>query len=141
MAFATTGPLRHEAQRCLPQRPFALRFWDGTEVPATNGGGPTFSFRSPRAMAHLLRAPGELGLGRAYVSGLLEVDDLDAAVRLVDQWRPPPIGIRDRARLGAAVLRACGLTRPPRRPAAELRLRGSATRSAATGAPCATTTT
>ncbi|MEA2399214.1 MAG: cyclopropane-fatty-acyl-phospholipid synthase [Thermoleophilaceae bacterium] len=124
MAFSTTAPLRHEVERSLPERPFALRFWDGTQVPATNGSGPTFFFRSPRALAHVLRAPGELGLGRAYVAGLLEVDDLDATMRLVDRWRPPPIGVRDRARLGAALLRACGLTRPPRRPTAELRLRG-----------------
>jgi cyclopropane-fatty-acyl-phospholipid synthase len=122
--FADTRPLRREVERCLPERPFALSFWDGSALPATNGGGPTFSFRSPRALAHVLRAPGELGLGRAYVSGLLEVDDLDAAVRLVDAWRPPPIPVRDRARLAAAVARACGLTMPPPRPEAELHLRG-----------------
>jgi cyclopropane-fatty-acyl-phospholipid synthase len=94
-------------------------------VPATTSDAPTFSFQSPQAVAHVLRAPGELGLGRAYVSGLLEVDDLDAAVRLVDGWRPPPLGVREQARLGLALVRACGLTRPPRRPAAELRLRGA----------------
>src|SRR5919198_1541537 len=66
MAFATTRPLREEVARALPERPFALRFWDGTSVPATgNGASPTFWFRSPRAIAHVLRAPGELGLGRA----------------------------------------------------------------------------
>jgi cyclopropane-fatty-acyl-phospholipid synthase len=125
VALAATAPLRSELRRALPERPFELRFWDGTSVPATTDAAPTFSFRSPRAIAHLLRAPGELGLGRAYVSGLLEVDDLDAAVRLADGWRPPPLGVRERARLGLALLRACGIVRPPRRPAAELRLRGA----------------
>ncbi|MEA2373635.1 MAG: cyclopropane-fatty-acyl-phospholipid synthase [Thermoleophilaceae bacterium] len=124
MPFADTRSLRREVERCLPERPFSLSFWDGTAVRATNGGGPTFAFRSPQALAHVLRAPGELGLGRAYVAGLLEVDDLDAAVRLVDGWRPPTVALADRARLGAAIVRACGLTRPPRRPSAELRLRG-----------------
>jgi len=123
--LAVTEPLRTEVRRALPDRPFELRFWDGTSVPATIDAAPTFSFRSPRAIAHVLRAPGELGLGRAYVSGLLEVDDLDAAVRLVDAWRPPPLGVRERVRLGLALVRACGVVRPPPRPAAELRLRGA----------------
>jgi len=68
----------------MPQRPFRVEFWDGTELPATSGdgdgdgdsGGPPFSVRSPRAVGHVLRAPGQLGLGRAYVSGELGVDDI-----------------------------------------------------------------
>ena len=51
--------------------------------------------RSPRAIAHALRAPGQLGLGRAYVSGELAVDDIDAVMRLLDTWQPPPIDGRD----------------------------------------------
>src|SRR5436305_7612417 len=124
MPFSDTRLLRAELARALPERPFAVRFWDGTEVAATENGGPTFDFRSPRALAHVLRAPGELGLGRAYVTGLLEVDDLDAAVELIDEWLPPPLPLAARARLGRAIVRACGLVRPPRVPAVELRLRG-----------------
>src|SRR3954471_9072314 len=124
MAFANTQDLRSELERDLPERPFSVSFWDGTAVPATTGDGPTFHFRSPQALAHVLRAPGELGLGRAYVSGALDVDDLDKAVELVDEWRPPPIPVGARARLARAVVRACGLARPPRRPSVELRLRG-----------------
>jgi cyclopropane-fatty-acyl-phospholipid synthase len=116
--------LREQLQAALPERPFAVSFWDGTSVAATVPGAPTFSFRSPRALAHILRAPGELGLGRAYVAGLLEVDDIDAALRLVDSWEPPDLPIRTRASLGVALARACGLVRPPRVPAAELRPRG-----------------
>jgi cyclopropane-fatty-acyl-phospholipid synthase len=124
VAFERTAPLRDELQAALPERPFAVSFWDGTGVAATVPGAPTFSFRSPRALAHILRAPGELGLGRAYVAGLLEVDDIDAALRLVDSWEPPELTIRARAGLGVALARACGLVRPPRVPGAELRLRG-----------------
>ena len=47
--------------------------------------GPTFTVRSPRAVAHALRAPGQLGLGRAYVAGELEVDDIDAVMRAAGQ--------------------------------------------------------
>jgi cyclopropane-fatty-acyl-phospholipid synthase len=124
VALARTAPLRHEIEAALPRRPFAIRFWDGSDVRATESPAPTFTFRSPRALAHVLRAPGELGLGRAYVAGLIEVDDLDAALRIVDTFEPPALSIRRQARLGLAVIRACGLELPPRRPAAELRLRG-----------------
>ena len=105
-------------------RPFAVEFWDGSRVPSTNGG-PTFHVRSPKAIAHVLRAPGQLGLGRAYVTGSLEVSDLDAVMRLLDTWEPPPMQTPDKLRLAGAAARACGLRRPPRPPAAELRPRGA----------------
>jgi cyclopropane-fatty-acyl-phospholipid synthase len=124
LPFARTEPLRRELAAALPRRPFGVRFWDGTGVEATEPGAPTFTFRSPSAMAHVLRAPGELGIGRAYVCGLIEVDDVDGALRVVDTFEPPKIGWRQLARLGGAVVAACGLTRPPARPQAELRLRG-----------------
>jgi cyclopropane-fatty-acyl-phospholipid synthase len=124
VAFARTAPLRKEIEELLPSRPLALRFWDGTVVEATDPNPPTFVFHSPMALAHVLRAPGELGLGRAYVAGLLDVDDLDGALRIVDTFQPPALTLAERARLGIAVLRACGLVRPPRPPASELRLRG-----------------
>jgi cyclopropane-fatty-acyl-phospholipid synthase len=108
----------------LPRRPFALRFWDGSEVRATEAGAPTLTFTTPRALAHVLRAPGELGLGRAYVAGMIEVDDLDAALLMVDNFEPPPLTVAQRASLAVGLIRACGLVVPPRAPAAELRLRG-----------------
>jgi cyclopropane-fatty-acyl-phospholipid synthase len=83
-----------------------------------------FAVRSPDALAHVLRAPGQLGLGRAYVSGALDVDDVDAVLELLDSWQPPPIDGRARARLSLAAARATGLRRPPRVPASELRPRG-----------------
>jgi cyclopropane-fatty-acyl-phospholipid synthase len=125
MALAITGPLRRELARVFPSRPFSVRFWDQTAVPATVPGSPEFVLRSPVAVAHFVRAPGQLGLGRAYVSGALVVDDLDAAFQVVDEWRPARVTRRDRGRLTAAVLAASGLAGLPRRPALELILRGS----------------
>jgi cyclopropane-fatty-acyl-phospholipid synthase len=122
--LSNTGPLRRELETALPRRPFAIRFWDGTGMRATEPGAPTFTIRSPRALAHMLRAPGELGLGRAYVQGLIEIDDIDAALLVVDTFEPPRLGVQQLGRLGAAVVRACGLTLPPPPPATELRLRG-----------------
>jgi cyclopropane-fatty-acyl-phospholipid synthase len=125
MAFASTGRFRAELERCLPDRPFQIEFWDGSRVPSTTGNGvPHFHVRSPKALAHALRAPGQLGIGRAYVSGELEVDDMDAVIRLLDTWQPPPLAAGDRARLALAAMRACGITAPPPAPTAELIPRG-----------------
>ena len=82
--ISTSSPLRRALPRTFPSRPFRVRFWDGGEVAATQPDSPTFFVREPSALAHFLRAPGQLGLGRAYVDGSLEVDDLDAAFRIVD---------------------------------------------------------
>ena len=122
--LAQPEPLRRELERALPARPFALRFWDGSELTPTAPGGPVFTVRSPAAVAHLLRAPGQLGLGRAYAAGELDADDLDRVIALLDTFHAPPIDRTTRARLTLAAVRACGLTRPPRIPSSELRPRG-----------------
>lgn len=124
MPFANPAPLRREIEARLPERPFTVEFWDGTAVPSTDGDGPTFSVRSPRAAAHALLAPGQLGLGRAYVSGELEVDDIDAVIALLDSWQPPALDSADKRALLLAAVRAAGVTKPPPRPAAELRPSG-----------------
>jgi cyclopropane-fatty-acyl-phospholipid synthase len=120
----STGPLRRELASALPERPFRIEFWDGTSIPSTDGDAATFHVRSPAAVAHVLRAPGQLGIGRAYVSGGLDVDDLDAGLRVVDAYKPPPLDRRGQLRLAVAAARACGPMLPPRPPAAELRPRG-----------------
>jgi cyclopropane-fatty-acyl-phospholipid synthase len=124
MSLATTAPLRRAIARLIPERPFTIQFWDGTAVPATREGGPILSVRSPRAVTHALRAPGQLGLGRAYVTGDLEVDDLDGLNRMMYEWSPPPLPTGNRLRLIAAAARAAGPGLLSRRPAAELRPRG-----------------
>jgi cyclopropane-fatty-acyl-phospholipid synthase len=119
-----SAPLRSELSRVLPERPFTLRFWDGGELPATAPNGLVFSLRSPAAVGHVLRAPSQLGLGRAYVSGTLEVSDLDGLIDLLGSFRPPPIDAGARVRLALAALRACGRTLPPPVPPSELRPQG-----------------
>src|SRR3954469_25152821 len=99
MPFADTEPLRRELERALPERPFEVEFWDGSVVSATDGHGLRFRARSPVAVADMLRAPGQLGLGRAYVRGELEPSDLDAALHVVRTWRPPAMDRAARARL------------------------------------------
>jgi cyclopropane-fatty-acyl-phospholipid synthase len=120
-----TAPLLAELATALPERPFHVVLWDGARLDATApAGGPTFTARSPQALAHVLLAPGQLGLGRAYVSGELEVDDLDAVLSLLRTWSPPPIATPARLRLAVAAALAVGPVRPPRRPQAELVVRG-----------------
>jgi cyclopropane-fatty-acyl-phospholipid synthase len=116
--------LSRELPRLFPSRPFHVRFWDGGGVAATVPDAPTFHVRRPSALAHFLRAPGSLGLGRAYVDGSLAVDDLDAAFIVVDDWEPPPVSAGDRARLGLAIAAAAVPGGLPRRPRLELILRG-----------------
>jgi cyclopropane-fatty-acyl-phospholipid synthase len=122
--FARTGPFRSQLADALPERPFNVDFWDGSRLPSTNGGGPVFRLRSPAALGHALRAPGQLGVGRAYVSGELEVDDLDAVIELLDRWQPPAVDRSARARLAITAARAAGLQRPPSPPTTELRPQG-----------------
>jgi cyclopropane-fatty-acyl-phospholipid synthase len=124
MPFAKTEPIRREIEARLPDRPFTVEFWDGTRVAATAEGGPTFTVRSPAAAAHALMAPGQLGLGRAYVAGELEVDDIDATIELLNEWKPPTLDGADKRALLLGAVRAAGVAKPPPRPAAELRPSG-----------------
>ncbi len=124
MRSPSATPLARELERAMPERPFAVEFWDGTRVPGTASDGPTFSVRSPAAVARAVRSPGQLGLGRAYVAGELDADDVEAVVRLIGAWEPPPLKPATRARLALAAARAGGLRRPPPPPRAELRPRG-----------------
>ena len=120
----STEPLREALAEALPERPFRVTLWDGTELPSTGTNGPVFSVRSPVALGHMLRAPGQLGLGRAYVAGAVDVDDVDKVLALLDRYEPPPIDARSKARLAAAAVRAGALKRVPRTPAVELRPQG-----------------
>ena len=120
----STTQLRSVLTEVLPERPFRIELWDGTEVASTTTDGPVFSLRSPVALGHMLRAPGQLGLGRAYVSGALEADDIEKVLELLDNYEPPPIDAKAKARLAAAAVRAGALSEIPRVPAVELRPQG-----------------
>jgi cyclopropane-fatty-acyl-phospholipid synthase len=120
----STAQLRAVIRETLPERPFTVRLWDGTEIESTSADGPVFRFNSPVALGHVLRAPGQLGLGRAYVSGALDADDIDKVLQLLDDYSPPPIDAKAKAKLAAAAVRAGALGEIPRVPAVELRPKG-----------------
>ncbi|WP_072807348.1 SAM-dependent methyltransferase [Rhodococcoides yunnanense] len=54
------------------QIPLRVRAWDGSEAGVP--GSVTIVFENRRALRHVLWAPGELGLVRAYVSGDLDIE-------------------------------------------------------------------
>ena len=107
------------ADGALRRRPLAVRFWDGSVLPATGelADPPTLVLRSKRALAYLLRAPGELGLGRAWVAGELDLEgDLERVLGWRDSLRAASLSLADRARVLVAGWRLAGreaLRRPP----------------------------
>ncbi len=109
--------------------PVRLRAWDGSAAGPSDG--PVLILRSRRALRHLLWAPGELGLARAYVAGDIEIEgDLGAAFRRAWQFaraRPGSVtGLTPRAKVSAlsAAVRLGAIGPPPKPPAAEARLHG-----------------
>jgi cyclopropane-fatty-acyl-phospholipid synthase len=102
-----------------------VRFWDGSALGAQ--GPASVVLRDPAAVGHLLRAPGQLGLARAWVDGSLDVDgDLEAVLRARGAFDGLRVSALDRVRLAVAALRIVGgrLLRPPAIPAIEARLSG-----------------
>ena len=111
----------------LARPPVTLRFWDGTELRAAADVPATAVIRDPGALIHLLRAPGQLGLARAWVDGSLDVEgDLEAALQTRHAFAEIDLSRADRARLARGAVRVLGtkLLRPPPVPAIEARLRG-----------------
>ena len=111
-----------------PDLPIAVRAYDGSQLGPADAPA-TLLIRSPNVFRRLISAPGELGLGRAYVSGELDVEgDLYAALAALRDRIPSlrAFGARRWADVlglaGSSVLRS-GL-RPLPIPREEARLRG-----------------
>jgi cyclopropane-fatty-acyl-phospholipid synthase len=114
------------AEGRLRRLPVTVRFWDGSELPAEEPA-PTVEVRRPSALAHLVRAPGQLGLARAWVDGSLDVDtDLEAVLRRRSAFAGVRLSAGDLLRLARAALPIIGrqALRVPPVPAVEARLRG-----------------
>ncbi|HEX7060030.1 MAG TPA: cyclopropane-fatty-acyl-phospholipid synthase family protein [Solirubrobacterales bacterium] len=103
--------------------PFAVRFWDGSELRPEEGrgSGDTLLVRDSRALSYIATAPGQLGLARAWVAGDLDVDgDLERALRAGERFRDLRLGLRDKAASALAAARAGALRlRRPSPPASE----------------------
>ena len=114
----------------LRRRRFAMRFWDGSELPATvevPGGAPVIVLRHPAALAHLFHEPNDLGLGRAWVAGHLDVEgDLEQVVGLRRSLYGVSLSHRDRLLALRSAWRAAGVRalRPPSPLESEIRVEG-----------------
>ncbi|SEO82811.1 class I SAM-dependent methyltransferase [Trujillonella endophytica] len=105
----------------VEQIPLRLRAWDGSE--AGPEGAPRIVVRSRRALRRLVWAPGELGLGRAYVAGDIDIEGdvfdtfaaLSSAGRLSVPGGSPDAAPGERLRLLGTALRlgAVGPQPPP----------------------------
>ena len=102
--------------------PVEVRAYDGSRV-GPHDARAAVVLRSPDAVRRMITAPGELGLGRAYVAGDLDVEgDLFAVLALRDRLD----GLRSNPSQWAALLRLARTTslRPLPPPPEEARLRG-----------------
>ncbi len=120
----TDAPKLAEAiARVVGATDLEIRAFDGSRA-GPSDAPVRIEVRSPRALSYLATSPpGDLGLGRAYVTGDLEVvgDVYAALASLADA----DVGVPWRERLN--ILREFGglrLLRPPPRPAQEARLHG-----------------
>ena len=123
------APLAARFERRLPGGlPFAVRFWDGSELRPEDGreSGDTVLVRDARALAYIVSAPNQVGLGRAWVAGDLDVDgDLERALRVGERFRDLRVGVGDRVASAAAAARAGALRlRRPPPPPSEAQLGG-----------------
>jgi len=102
----------------VPENPFAVRLWDGTERRYGNGDPHfTLSIDSSATLTAMVTG-GSLGVGESYVSGGLEVEgDLQSFIRLGvhPAVRDLQIRPRDKARIVAMALRNRNSLRRARR--------------------------
>ncbi|MET0904066.1 MAG: cyclopropane-fatty-acyl-phospholipid synthase family protein, partial [Acidimicrobiales bacterium] len=105
--------------------PIRVEAWDGSSMGPRHGPGTLRVTR--RALRHILWSPAQLGVGRAYVAGDLEVDgDLLVVLRALDGIRDGDLRFAVRTLLhGWRAVRFPGvLGRPLAPPPEELRPRG-----------------
>ena len=109
--------------------PVRLRAWDGSVTGPP--GAPVVTVRDRRALRRLVWSPGQVGLGRAYVVGELDVEDdvvATLAALTTAGWsatpeRPQPPTVRQRACLLGTAARLGALGPPPPPPPQEVRAR------------------
>ncbi len=106
-----------------PDLPVAIEAYDGSRAGPTRAPARII-VRSADALRRIVQAPGELGLGRAYVSGELDIEgDLFLALAALRE-RLPNVALTPSAWLALARLVGAHALRPLPRPPEEARLSG-----------------
>lgn len=105
--------------------PLRIRFWDGSTMGPSDGPG-TLSLTSPLAIRRILWAPGELGLGRAYVAGDIDFEgDVIEVMRTVATQAPRDTSLLKVAgSVIAAAKKAGAIGKPPPPPECEYQPKG-----------------
>lgn len=95
--------------RVLPEaRPFEVRLWDGTALPARGSPRATLVVQGPDALGQMLQTPVDLSVGEAYMRGAFEIQGDVVAVFEAIEDIAPRFSVLDWVALArdAAVLRA-----------------------------------
>jgi cyclopropane-fatty-acyl-phospholipid synthase len=110
--------------------PVAFECWDESRFGPADAPA-TIIIRSPDALRRLAWSPNELGLGRAYVAGEIDIrGDVFAVLAMRDLLAEPnrhlqlSLGFKGWLRVVSAARRVGGLGFPPAPPLQEARLRG-----------------
>jgi cyclopropane-fatty-acyl-phospholipid synthase len=102
--------------------PIAIEAYDGSRLGPADAPA-TLQIRSPAALRRIVQAPGELGFGRAYVAGDLDLEgDIFAALALRDHL--PDVKLRPAQWIAALRLVGPGALKPVPKPPEEARLHG-----------------
>ncbi|WP_148615264.1 SAM-dependent methyltransferase [Nocardioides rubriscoriae] len=135
--LGTAGIAHRLAEAVAPfvggELPVRLRAWDGSE--AGSPDGPLVVLNSIDAVRRLLWHPGELGAAQAYVTGELDVPEVDgwnldkaltyafavAKERGLSGVRPSPKAVLSAVR---AALDLKAISRPPAAPASQANIKG-----------------
>ena len=108
--------------------PIRFEFWDGSSLAPRDGHTVgSVVVRSPDALAHMVWAPGELGLVRAFVSGQLDfTGDLFTVLRALQQGAPNDarLGVDAAVKALSTAARVGALRRRPQPPEQEAHQRG-----------------
>ncbi len=94
-----------QALAAVVQAPVRIEAYDGSSS-GPSDASVVVTVRSPKAISHLVSAPGELGMARAYISGEMDIDAPShyALLRLFAREKIGALGWGERVR----VLRALG---------------------------------
>ncbi|HEX9122208.1 MAG TPA: class I SAM-dependent methyltransferase [Actinomycetota bacterium] len=123
-ASGSPSSVAHAVARVVgPDLPVAVEAYDGSRLGPPDAPA-TLILRSPDALRRILTAPGELGIGRAYVAGDLDVQgDIYGALSALRD-RLPEVRIGPAQLIEIARLVGTEGLRPLRPPPEEARLRG-----------------
>src|SRR5437899_1639492 len=133
-AISVADRLRPLVEGILGSRlPLTVRMWDGSTLgPPEAESAATLIVKSPDALRRLVYAPNELGLGRAFVAGEIDVEgDVFTALSILrgsmaeeDERADLKLGVQAWVRALAAAREIGALGRPLPPPPEEARLHG-----------------